>query len=72
MIKSDIVKRSLYISTIQSIIEEFYPIEAAYSSRASLFGEAFKDGIVTKEEYDIAKEYYGNLWNYVEIDIILK
>lgn len=39
-----------------------YPIQI---SRAEAFGKAFADGLIDKDTYDAAWEYYGNLWNYV-------
>ena len=42
-----------------------YPIEDMYGSRASLYGRGLKDDLITKEQYEIAKKYYGNLWHYV-------
>lgn len=42
-----------------------YPLTEAYGSRASLYGEALTDGVITKSEYIKAKEYYGKLWSYV-------
>jgi len=41
-----------------------YPIDAAYSSKASLWRDGLADGSVTRELYDAAKDYYGRLWNY--------
>lgn len=36
-----------------------------YSSRMTYFGNAFDVGIITKNEYDAARIYFGNLWDYV-------
>ena len=46
-------------------LELLFPIEANYGSRASLFGKGLENGVITREEYNQAKEYYGKLWNYV-------
>ena len=39
-----------------------YPVQM---SRADAFGHALEDNLITKEVYDAAREYYGNLWFYV-------
>lgn len=39
-----------------------YPTEMACSDA---FGHALEDGIIDKETYNAAREYYGKLWNYV-------
>ena len=38
-----------------------YPVQM---SRAEAFRKARKDRLITDEEYDEAREFYGNLWNY--------
>ena len=38
-----------------------YPVQM---SRAEAFGKALKDGLITDEEYNEAREFYGSLWNY--------
>lgn len=38
-----------------------YPVQI---SRASAFGKARNDGLITDEEYKEAHEYFGNLWHY--------
>lgn len=38
-----------------------YPVQM---SRAEAFSKARKDGLITDEEYEEAREFYGNLWNY--------
>ena len=45
-------------------LEKKYPIEFAYSSRASLWGNGLRDGIVDKELYNKARKYYERLWYY--------
>lgn len=39
-----------------------YPIQM---SRRDAFMHALNDGLIDKETYEKAREYYGNLWNYV-------
>lgn len=38
-----------------------YPVQM---SRAEAFRKARKDGLITDEEYEEAREFYGNLWYY--------
>ena len=38
-----------------------YPVQM---SRAEAFDKARNDGLITDEEYNEAREFYGNLWNY--------
>ena len=53
------------INDMKVILEEKYPIEANYGSRASLWGEGLRHGDVSEELYKRAREYYGRLWTYV-------
>ncbi len=39
-----------------------YPVQM---SRCDAFGHALRDGLITKEVYDQAHDFYGSLWNYV-------
>ena len=39
-----------------------YPVQM---SRAEAFGKALGEGLICKDVYDAAHEYYGNLWCYV-------
>lgn len=39
-----------------------YPVQM---SREEAFRNAKKDGLITDEEYNRARVYFGNLWNYV-------
>ena len=43
---------------------ELYPIDYGYGSRQSVFENGLRDGKITREEYEKARDYYGNLWNY--------
>ncbi len=38
-----------------------YPVQM---SRAEAFGKARNDGLITGEEYNEAREFYGDLWSY--------
>lgn len=40
-----------------------YPHES-FGSYASVFLRALNDSVITDEEFDMAKKYYGKLWNY--------
>lgn len=51
------------IDTIYNELESLYP-EAGYASRATIFRVALNDGIITEDEYDRARSYYGRLWTY--------
>ena len=33
-------------------------------SRRGHFGMALSAGVITPEEYETMRDYYGNLWNY--------
>lgn len=39
-----------------------YPVQM---SRSDAFNHALQDGLIDKETYQEAREYYGKLWNYV-------
>lgn len=39
-----------------------YPCDMTYSSA---FGHALKDGLITEDIFNKARDYYGSLWNYV-------
>ena len=38
-----------------------YPVQMA---RYEAFRYALNDGLITEEEYNEAREYFGKLWNY--------
>lgn len=42
-----------------------YPFSADYESRASLYGQALNDKVISQSEYDDARKFYGKLWFYV-------
>ena len=33
-------------------------------SRCDAFGQALADGLITREEYEYIRRFYGSLWNY--------
>ena len=39
--------------------------DADYVSRATVFNRALNDGKITIEIRNMARSYYGTLWNYV-------
>lgn len=39
-----------------------YPVQM---SRSEAFRHALKDGLITNETYNEARNYFKNLWNYV-------
>ena len=43
-------------------LEHLYPLEVAYGTLASLYGNALREKIITKDIYDEAREHYGKLW----------
>ena len=67
----DKIKGGIYMKGIEDIrtltrrLADDYPIEDMDGSRASLYGRGLKEDRITKEQYENAKKYYGNLWNYV-------
>ena len=52
------------VTDTTKILLEKYPIVGNYESKSSLWSLALKDGMVSKELFDSAKKYYGNLWYY--------
>lgn len=49
------------------LYEKFEGIYNPYNvqmSRAEAFGKAMNDGLITDEDYNEARKFYGNLWNY--------
>ena len=53
------------VKELTDLLEALYPIDAGYSSRCSLYQNGLKNKIITKNEFEAAKCYYGDLWNYV-------
>ena len=52
------------IEEITRSLSKKYCIEACYGSKASLYGQAYRDKIIDKDTYNQAREFYGRLWNY--------
>lgn len=46
------------------LLETLYPLEATYGSLDSLYGNALREKIITKEIYDEAKRHYDKMWTY--------
>ena len=56
--------------TDSEIRELYKKLESEYSdggyvSRATIFNRALREGKITDDVRDEAREYYGSLWNYV-------
>lgn len=45
-------------------LEHLYPLEVAYGTLASLYGNALREKIITKDIYDEAKQHYDKMWLY--------
>ena len=54
---------SLNISELLDTLTELYPKET-FGSRGSIFREGYNEGLITEQEFETAKKYYGRLWNY--------
>lgn len=59
------IQDKISIDHYRKILEAVYLTEENYGSGCSLWSEGLKDGVVTQELYNQAREYYGKLWNYV-------
>jgi hypothetical protein len=46
-----------------ALLTKLYPIDS-YGSRCSLFTVGLINGDITQDEYDMARQQYGRLWNY--------
>lgn len=51
------------ITDMEVKLERNYP-EDSWGSKATLFGRGLREGDITKEEYNEARDYYGHMWNY--------
>ena len=58
-------EESKFVTEKTEELSQLYPKEATYSSRCTLWRCGLTDNVVTDEEYDLAKNYYGRQWNYV-------
>ena len=45
-------------------LESMYP-DGGYVSYQAIYQHGLNDGIITQNEYNEAKKFYGSLWNYV-------
>ena len=45
-------------------LESMYP-DGCCVSRQTIYQHGLDDGIITQNEYNEAKKFYGSLWNYV-------
>lgn len=52
------------IDDLTNKLKTKYPDEANYSSKSTLYRRAFDDGVITKDEIEAARIYYGRLWRY--------
>lgn len=57
-------KTSREWSELYNIIKGMYRPYSVEMSRAEAFSKAWKDRLITNEEYKEARKFYGNLWNY--------
>lgn len=57
--------RTTNFTKIYSDMEQKYHPYPTQMARNDAFGHALADGIIDKETYFAAREYYGNLWSYV-------
>lgn len=46
-----------------NILCDLYPYES-FGSRSSVFIAGWKDHVITREEFEAARNFYGTLWNY--------
>jgi len=53
------------ISRVNLWARNTVPNEYNHSSRMVYFRQALTAGIITKDEFEDARLYYGNLWDYV-------
>lgn len=53
------------IDRVSDWARKHVPTEWTYNSRMTYWRSALHAGIVTREEYDAARTYYGSLWDYV-------
>ena len=47
------------------VFEVVYYPDPVRMAPFSVFGKALDDGLITEEDYDEVRKYYGNLWTYV-------
>lgn len=61
--ESGIMAEYIDIPKLYNELENQDP-EGGYCSRATIFGNALRNGKISEEVYKKAREYYGRLWNY--------
>lgn len=52
------------IRKLTNTLESMYS-DGGYVSRQTIYQHGLNDGIITQNEYNEAKNFYGSLWNYV-------
>jgi hypothetical protein len=63
-LEGDIKMKTEEIRKMTSELAKLYPIEYNYGSKCSLYQIGINAGIVTEEEYNAARDFYGRLWDY--------
>lgn len=53
------------VRTAHKELSNLFPIEANHCSRLSLFSTGRDSGLVSRELFKKAEQYYGKLWSYV-------
>lgn len=56
------VELNVNFEVVTEYLEQIYPLEVEYGSLATLYGNALREGMITKETYDKAKTYYDKKW----------
>lgn len=54
--------REMNLVVHQHCMDNLLP--SRFGSKASMWGDALRDGVVSRHEYDQARDYYVNLWSY--------
>lgn len=57
--------KQLDFDDMYDIFEQKYNPYPCQMARYDAFGHALRDGLIDEETYDMARKYYGSLWNYV-------
>jgi hypothetical protein len=66
-IKEDFIMRTLTANEINAMYRKFeykynkIPVEM---SRCDAFSSALRDGLISQDEFNYIRTFYGNLWNY--------
>jgi len=56
---------STTVDTVYQWAKVNVPEQTMYNSRMTYWGSALTAGIISRDDYDYARQYYGNLWSYV-------